>query len=88
MSDQLNIHEYHKASFSQFDIQTLQMIPLKELKLEKIAISRPDLEIIQSMETIESLVFLDCGFQEGLSLFPPNLKVLKITSTFGRGFDC
>jgi hypothetical protein len=55
---QLDRHShYHKVSFSQFDIQTLQMTPLKGLKLEKITISRPDLEIIQSMRTIESLIF-------------------------------
>jgi hypothetical protein len=29
---QLDIHEYCKSSFSKFDIQTLQMVPLKILK--------------------------------------------------------
>jgi hypothetical protein len=33
------------------------------------------------METIESLIFVDCDFQNGVCLFPPKLKVLQIIPT-------
>jgi hypothetical protein len=80
---QLNRHNYHNVSFSQFDIQTLQMMPLKELKLEKIDYEISDLKIIQSMETIEFLIFLECDILKGICLFPPKLKVLQITPKYG-----
>jgi hypothetical protein len=54
------------------------MMPLKILEIEDTAILQLDLEIIQAMVILESLVFLNCNVQNGLRIFPPKLKVLQI----------
>jgi hypothetical protein len=72
MKAQLNRQSECIVSFSQFDIQTLQMMPLKVLKLENIEISQLDLKVIRSMRTIESLIFLNAMFRMFLEMFLPN----------------
>jgi hypothetical protein len=79
---QLQKHQSCAIPFTRFDIQFLQTLPLEELKLEHLKISQLDLKIIQSMETLESLIVLKCHIQEGICLFPPKLKTLQVIQAY------
>jgi hypothetical protein len=83
--DQLDKNNYRAVSFSQFDIQALQIMPLKALKLNDIVVSLPDLKIIQPMTILESLS-LKSELQTAAIVFPLKLKALQIIPSHKTAF--
>jgi hypothetical protein len=77
-----------RCSFARFDVHGLQGMDIRNLEFGgNIALRHSDLEFIQSITFLESLIFRENIFVKELDTFPPNLIKLYISSCNDEGAE-